>query len=400
MRIAVFTDSYRPYTSGVVRSIETYRDELQARGHEVFIFAPRYDWRRRGEEKIRDEHVFRFYSLPTPTKTGFSLAIPLSIHLRQDLRQLGIDLVHVHSPFLLGRLGARAAKDLGLPLVFTFHTLYDHYVHYFPVARNLTKRVTQRLAVEFCNRCDTVLVPTGVIGDYIKELGVLAPVRNLPTGIKIDEFAHGDRVWLRKRFGIDEAEKVLLFVGRMGLEKNIGFLLRAFQKTVASHADLPLRLVLVGGGPETEHFQQQAASLGIASKTIFTGPLPLEKMTDCYAGADLFVFASVTETQGLVIGEAKAAGVPAVALRAYGVSEMICDGDDGYLTPDDEEIFAAKVGCLMSDDDLYRRFSAAARSNAVRLSSRILAEELVHIYQTLISEKAFVRDKGVKGHRP
>lgn len=388
MRIAVFTDSYRPYTSGVVRSIETYRHELEARGHQVFIFAPRYYWGRYSEDRTGESRVFRFCAVPTPNKTGFSLAIPLSIHLRQDLRRLNIDLVHVHSPFLLGRLGARAARDLGLPLVFTHHTLYDQYVHYFPVARKLTRQVTQRLAVGFCNRCDVVLVPTKVIGDYIRELGVTAPIRSLPTGIRIEDFAAGDRTWLRRRFDIADDVKVLLFVGRMGLEKNVDFLLRAFQLVRASYPDLPLCLVLVGGGPEMENFQRLAGSLGIAAHTIFAGPIAPERMGDCYAGADLFVFASVTETQGLVIGEAKAAGLPVVAVHAFGVGEMVVDGEDGFLTPEDEAAFAEKVGCLLTDDELYRRFAATARANAARLSVRALTDELLGIYGALLDERA------------
>ncbi|MDI6709590.1 MAG: glycosyltransferase [Bacillota bacterium] len=388
MRIAVFTDSYRPYTSGVVRSIETCRHELEARGHQVFIFAPRYNWGRYGEERAGEKRVFRFCAFPTPNKTGFSLAIPLSIHLRQDLRRLGVDLVHVHSPFLLGRLGARAARDLGLPLVFTHHTLYDQYVHYFPVARKLTRQVTQRLAVGFCNRCDVVLVPTRVIGDYIRELGVTSPIKDLPTGIRIEDFSGGDRKWLRQRFGIADDEKVLLFVGRMGLEKNVDFLLRAFQLVRASHPGLPLRLVLVGGGPEMDNFQRLAATLGIAEHTLFAGPVAPEKMGDCYAGADLFVFASVTETQGLVIGEAKAAGLPAVAVRAFGVSEMVTDGEDGFLTPEDEAAFAEKVGRLVTEDELYRRFAAAARANAARLSAQALTDRLLGIYRALLDERA------------
>ncbi|MBO8128027.1 MAG: glycosyltransferase family 4 protein [Peptococcaceae bacterium] len=383
MRIAIFTDSYRPYTSGVVRSIETFSDELNALGHKVYIFAPRYS-----QSKPQEERVFRFYSLPSPTNPGYNIAIPISLRLRSTLRQLKIDLIHTHSPFLLGRLGARAARDLGLPLIFTYHTLYDHYVHYFPVARNFTRKVTQRLCVDYCNRCHRVLVPTWVIGNYIKNLGVKTPLVKLPTGIKVDEFRRGIKGWLRQRLCIGDNEKVLIFVGRMGLEKNIGFLIRAFGIAVNKVPKVPMKLVLVGGGPETENFKRLAGSLGLGGRVVFAGPVSKEEVAHCYADADLFVFASTTETQGLVIGEAKSAGLPVVAVDAFGVSEMVSHGEDGYLTPLDEHMFADSVIKLLINDHLYRRMSANAYTKAEELSARAQALRLEKVYQELLQNKA------------
>lgn len=379
MRIAVFTDSYRPYTSGVVRSIETFSEELEALGHRVYIFAPRY-----GLPPGQEDDVFRFYSVPTPTNREFNVAIPISLRLKPTLKRLGIDVIHVHSPFMLGRLGARSARDLGLPLVFTYHTLYDHYVHYIPVAQNLTRKITQHLCVQFSNRCDQVLVPTNVIGDYIRGLGVRVPVRKLPTGIRLDHFQSGNSEWFRERLGIGAEEKVLLFVGRLGLEKNLEFLLRAYAEVCTRLNDVPSRLVLVGSGPEGEHLAQTASALGIADRVVIPGPVASHEVKHCYAGSDLFVFPSVTETQGLVIGEAKAAGLPSVAVRAFGVTEMVEEGRDGFLTGLEEQEFADRIVTLLRDDELLNRLRAGARQNAVKLSSRRMAEELVTVYESLI----------------
>ncbi|MEW6541695.1 MAG: glycosyltransferase family 4 protein [Bacillota bacterium] len=385
MRVAVFTDSYRPYTSGVVRSIETFSEELLALGHQVYIFAPRY-----GQVHAREESIFRFYSVPSPTNPGYNIAIPISLRLKGTLKQLKVDIIHVHSPFMLGRLGARCARDLGLPLVFTYHTLYDQYVHYLPVARNLTRKMTQKLSAQFCNRCDMVLVPTWVIGEYIRGLGVQVPVTKLPTGIKIEDFQQGDPRWLRERYGIAAEEKVLLFVGRMGQEKNIDFLLRAYRQVLDGPRKTPVRLVLVGGGPETGNLKLLARALGIGERTVFTGPLAGRDVASCYAGADLFVFASVTETQGLVIGEAKAAGVPAVAVDAFGVAEMVSHGEDGFLTGLSEEAFAERILLLLSDDELHRRMAAAARKNARELSAGVLAAQLESLYRRLIEHPPYL----------
>lgn len=379
MRVAVFTDSYRPYTSGVVRSIETFSDELEALGHRVYIFAPRY-----GLPPGHENDIFRFYSLPTPTNREFNVAIPISLRLKPTLKRLGVDVVHVHSPFILGRLGVRCAHDLGLPLVFTYHTLYDHYVHYIPVAPDLTRKITQHLCVQFSNRCDKVLVPTNVIGDYIRELGVRVPVRKLPTGIRLDHFQSGDAAWFRERLGIDAGEKVLLYVGRLGQEKNLDFLLRAYAKAHHRLKNIRTRLVLVGSGPEDEHLAHLASDLGIADRVVIAGPVPSHEVKHCYAGSDLFVFSSVTETQGLVIGEAKTAGLATVAVKAFGVIEMVEHRVDGFLTEPDEAEFADRVVQLLRNSELLSSFRANARQNAQKLSSRRLAEELVTVYEGLI----------------
>lgn len=377
--MALFTDSYRPYTSGVVRSIETISQELHALGNRVFIFAPRY-----GAPQSREESIYRFYSLPSPTNPEYNIAIPISLRLKHTLKRNKVDIIHVHSPFMLGRLGAHCARDLGLPLVFTYHTLYDHYVHYLPVARSLTRKVTQKLCVQFCNRCNMVLVPTWVIGDYIRELGVDVPVTKLPTGIRVEDFTGGDREWLRARFGIDAGERVLLFVGRLGQEKNLDFLLRAYRLILEATPQVPTRLVLVGGGPETGHLRNRADALGLGNRVVFTGPVPSADVVHCYAGADMFVFSSVTETQGLVVGEAKAAGLPAVAVSAFGVREMVNHGEDGFLTPLDETAFAESVKLLLTNRELHQRMARTAREKAQELSAKVLGKRLENIYRALI----------------
>ncbi|OPX88347.1 MAG: Alpha-monoglucosyldiacylglycerol synthase [Pelotomaculum sp. PtaB.Bin104] len=377
MKIGIFTDSYLPYTSGVVRSIETFTEELTNTGHEVFIFAPSY--RNCCQESSR---VFRFSSIPSPTNPDFTLAVPFSIRLRPTIKKLDLDLIHVHSPFLLGRVGARYARKLGIPLVFTYHTLYEEYVHYIPVAKSITKELAQKISRIFCNHCDAVIVPTGVIGQYLREIGVRVPINVVPTGIKVAEFQAGDPDWLRCRYNLPPGEKILLFVGRLGQEKNIGFLMDCFQEVNKEIADT--RLVLVGSGPEEEDLKNRANDLGIAGKVTFTGVMPPSEVVNCYAGATMFVFSSVTETQGIVITEAKAAGLPVVAVRAFGVSEMVQNEIDGYLTELDRQQFIEKIKLLLTDHGLYQQMSQRARQNAERLSTANCTAMLVSCYQQLL----------------
>lgn len=376
MRIGVFSDSYLPYTSGLVRSVQLFAEELGAQGHEIYIFAPRY------ANCHREERVFRFASVPSPTNPDYWLAIPLSWRLPRLLRRLGLDVVHVHSPFLLGRAGAYWARRLGIPLVFTYHTLYEHYVHYVPLGRRWTRALARHMSAKFCNACDLVLAPSASVADYLRSIGVRAPVEVLPTGIRLEEFAAADPAWLRATFGLGPEETILLCVCRLGLEKNLDFLLLAFREIAAVRPET--RLVMVGGGPAAPALKRLAHELGLQEKVVFTGFLPREKVVSAYRGADLFVFSSVTETQGIVVAEAKAAGLPVVAVGAFGVSEMVNDGVDGFLTPPDVGQFRDRVLQLLDDGELRRAMAARGREAVESLSITNCTRRLVAWYEMLL----------------
>lgn len=379
MKIGMFSDSYRPYTSGVVRSMETFTLELQKMGHEVFIFAPNYP----GCEE--EQGVYRFFSIPAPTNKEFTLAVPFSLSLAAKIKKIGLDIIHIHSPFLLGRVGARWARRLDIPLVFTYHTLYDKYLHYVPLGQNITKGIVQRMTVDFCNQCDCVIVPTDVIRKHLLQQGVESPVEVVPTGINIDEFKNVDRQWLRSKYNLAPDTKILLFVGRLGQEKNIPFLLDSFHRISLTNPNTVL--VLVGSGVDEEKLLARVTELNLSNKVIFTGRLSKEDTIKCYSGADIFVFASVTETQGLVIGEAKAAGLPVVAVDAYGVSEMVKHGEDGYLVPLDLEQYTKHVNKLLNDEQLRNKLSKNALINAQELSAANCTNKLSQIYVNLIKNQ-------------
>lgn len=387
MKIGIFTDSYLPYTSGVVRSIQTFTEELTKLGHEVYIFAPSY------KNYSKDKKIFRFVSISSPTNRDFTLALPFSLKFRPTIKKLNLDLIHVHSPFLLGRLGARYARKIGVPLVFTYHTMYEKYVHYVPfaqsaskdiahIAQSVSKDLAQKVSRDFCNLCDMVIVPTGIIADYLHELGVKTPVNIVPTGIKTGEYIKGDRNWLHQQYNISPEDKVLLFVGRLGQEKNIPFLLESF-KTVKSKVNNAV-LVIAGGGPEEEELKNMAVELDLEKSVIFTGTMTPEEVINCYAGSNLFVFSSVSETQGIVIAEAKAAGLPAVVISAYGASEMVEDGIDGYLTDLNPDHFADKIIYLLNNDLIRSEMGAMAKENAKRFDSVNCTATLLESYKSLI----------------
>jgi len=380
LKIGIFTDSYRPYTSGVVRSIETFSEELQAQGHETYIFAPDYP------KCEGNEHgVFRFSSIPAPTNSDFTLALPISFRLRPLLKKLDLDIIHVHSPFMLGRLGARWAKKLNLPLVFTFHTLYDQYVHYVPFGQNLTREITRKFCTDFCNNCDLVIVPTGVITGHLKSWGVASQIRVIPTGINLQNFRKDQKDWLQKKFNIDPANRIIMSVGRLGKEKNFSFIINSFKRIVNLFPDT--RLILVGNGPEKEALVKQCINLGIADKVIFTGTLTGDETALAYNSAHIFAFASVTETQGLVIGEAKTAGLPVVAVRAFGVSEMVEDGIDGFLTDLNMDLFTDKIIYLLNNENVLRSMGRKAAINAEKISAHNCTNRLLDSYFGIMRNK-------------
>ena len=385
MKIGIFTDSYLPYTSGVVRSIVTFKEELISNGHEVYIFAPSYD------NCVEEEGVFRFSSIKSPTNRDFTLAWPFSFEFGPMVKKLDLDLIHVHSPFLLGRLGASYARKLDIPLVFTYHTLYEQYVHYLPFAGTLAKDITQHISRSFSNRCDLVIVPTAAIETYLRKIGVTAPIKAVPTGIKVEDFLKGEKDWLKKRFDMPGDEKVLIFVGRLGQEKNVHFLLDCFLEINKKFANT--RLVLVGSGPEDEELKKKAQENGIERKVTFTGLIPPADVIHCYAGSDIFVFPSVTETQGIVIPEAKAAGLPVVAIDAYGAADMVEHEADGFLTELDQNQFVQRVLQLLEDPDLYQRMSAKARLNAENISTHSCTKKLIACYEQVLTSPAALDKK-------
>lgn len=380
MKIAVFSDSYKPYVSGVVNSLDTFGRELRKMGHMLYVFAPAYPGYADDEPGI-----FRFLSVAAPTNPDYRLTIPLSPAVGRRLRELQVDVVHTHSPFLMGGLGARAARRLKLPLVFTYHTVYEEYVHYSPVARDLARRLMRRISKRYCDKCDTVIVPTQAIRDLLRRYGVQTEVVVNPTGIDLSRYENLDRSFLRVKHGIPADNRILLFVGRLGKEKNVHFMIRAFAR-IADEDDR-VTLVMVGGGPEQADLEQLTRDLGLEQRVIFAGPMPPAALPTVYAGADIFVFTSTTDTQGMVITEAMAAGLPVVAVKAYGSGNVVDDGVDGLLTSVDEAEFASAVVTLLRDTSLFSRLASGTRRKAEELSSTRCAQRLEQVYLAAVEKK-------------
>lgn len=379
MNIAFFTDSYHPYVSGVVNSIDRFKKELERQGHKVYIFAPAYP---AAEE---EEGVFRFLSLPAVVQKDFRLAIPLSRKLIPVLKSLELDIIHTHTPFLMGILARYGARKLGIPLVFTFHTLYDKYLHYLPVAGGMITPFLNYYLREYCNSCNLLIAPSAYVERELQSLGINVPVVNVSTGIDLTPFKNNDEEelnHLRKIYKIAEEEKILIFVSRLGEEKNPLFLLQAYHRLIDKYRFRP-RLIIVGDGPEREKMESYCQKKGFLEQVIFTGKKKYEEVVKFYKMSTLFVFPSKTETQGLVTLEDMAGGLPVVAVNAAGSSAMVEHGVDGFLVEEDVDEFARAIYRILTDEMIYNKMKKNALKKAEELSIEKMAGRLLAAYKKI-----------------
>ncbi|MFP4017541.1 MAG: glycosyltransferase family 4 protein, partial [Halanaerobiales bacterium] len=371
MNIAFFTDSYKPYLSGVVKSIETFSKELEKLGHKVYIFAPDYP------NVEKQKGVYRFISIPVFAQNDFRLAIPISNNILAEIKKLKIDIIHTHSPFLMGQLARYVSKKSGVPLVFTYHTLYDKYIHYFPFARKMARGFVNKYCNEYCQACDLVISPSEFVKTRLIKKGITVPIVTIPTGIDLETYHLGGGGNIRKEYGLSGDDKILLYVGRLAQEKNIPFLLKVF-KQISDRDNI--YLILVGSGPEYTSLQKEAENLNISNQVIFAGGQQPARVVEFYLDADIFVFPSLTETQGLVILEAMAGGLPVVAVDAAGSTSIIEDGENGIVVSENEDIFALAVNQLLDNTDLYNKMQINARKKAEQMSIGNMSLKLIDSY--------------------
>lgn len=379
MRIAIFSESFEPFINGVTTSIQTLRPALREQGHETFVFAPRFSG-----HADTDPCVFRFPSFRPPTFREYPLALPFRRGIGSLLTALDIDVIHTQTPFTLGWLGLRLGRRLGIPVVSTNHTQYAEYTHYLPVVPvGWSRAALIAMLRRYYRACDLVLTPSEANRQILLSYGVRREIRVVPTGQALD-IARDARIResVRKGWGVPPEAPVLLFVGRLAKEKNLGLALDSLARVVRDHPSV--RQVFVGGGPYEEELKREAARRGLSKHVIVPGAVPREEVGRVYCGGDIFVFPSMTETQGLVLGEALAAGLPCVAVDAGGSPEMVRHEDDSFLCGNDAREFASRIGLLLSDADLRRRFSERAVENSRRFRPEQMALSMLDAYDSVL----------------
>lgn len=383
MHIAFFTNYYHPVVNGVVRSVASFRENLMKHGHNVFIFAqsdPNY--------KDTEPFIFRYPSLSLPLGE-ISTALPVSPFVDQLLPMLKLDVIHTHHPILLGQTAARKAAELDLPLVFTFHTQYWEYTHYIPfpqeAVQEFLKNAVHRWLREFMQKCQHIIIPSKSMREIlVRDYGLHERYSVIPTGTNLEPFLNADGKSLRAEKGWQE-ETVLISVGRLAPEKNWDTLLRAFAKAHEKHPKI--RLVLIGDGNARQSLEALSSELGIADRVTFTGALPFEEIPRYLKAADVFAFASVTETQGLVTIEAMAAGLPVVAVDGPGTRDIVEHSKQGFLVENDADALAKGINKLLSDSQRVKRFSNNALKKAKTFDVNELGKQMISVYEQAIQDK-------------
>ncbi len=339
-RLGYFTDTYYPQLNGLVTSVESFKESLGNRGHKVYIFAPK--------DKLLDREetdVFRFRSVAYPFYKEFKVSWPYSRQLKK-LDELNINFFHLQTPFMLGGLGLFLAKTKKAPVILTYHSLWTEYVHYFPIPQQSAKNFAVWMSQKFCNQLDLVIVPSKTMQKEVESYQLNTEIITIPTGFSLNHLPETPVMSVRDKFEIPVGHRLLMFVGRIGHEKNIDLLIDAF-KLVYDY-DKHVHLIIVGQGPELENAIKRVNHYGLYQHVVFTGRLQRHEVLSMLKQADIFVFPSVSETQGLVVLEALASGLPTVAVNRMGSIDYLEDGKGGVLTEPTKEDFSRGIIELMN----------------------------------------------------
>ena len=382
MRVVMVSDVYFPRINGVSTAIQTYRQALRAHGVEVHLVAPDYG------QPEGESWITRVASRQVPRDPEDRLVRWGAMHKAvEEAVDLGCDLIHVQTPFVAHYAAGFSARRYGVPVIATYHTLFEEYLkHYAPLIPSAWLRgMARSFSRRQCNALDAVIVPSKAIHERLGEYGVTTPMHILPTGISLERAEGNARQEFRARFGIDQARPVALFVGRVAHEKNIVFLLDVVDLARESVPDI--LLVIAGEGPALSSLRKSVHDRGLESCVQFIGYLDRKtELLACYAAADVFVFASRTETQGLVLLEAMAAGLPVVALAEMGTVDIL-GARHGALVPDDNPaLFAQSVTRILRDPDLRRHLGREGREYAAEWSEDALAGRLADLYRRVVSK--------------
>ncbi len=391
MRVLFVSDVYFPRVNGVSTSIQTFRRELAALGHETRLVAPAYPGAHPDEPGI-----LRIPARGVPLDPeDRAMRWPHLGRVHRALAGERFDLVHIHTPFFAHYAGLSLARRWDVPAVATYHTLFEEYLsHYVKlVPRGVMRALARRFSRAQCNALDAVAVPSIAMRDTLARYGVAAPVAIVPTGIRLTEFSGGDGSRFRSRHGIDPGRPVALFVGRVAFEKNIDFLLRML---VRVRRDLPdVLLVICGEGPAARPLARLARELGLGDSVRFVGYLDrATQLLDCYRAADVFVFASRTETQGLVLLEAMTLGVPVVATAVMGTRDILGPGKGALVPDDDEQDFAAAVVTVLRDATVRARLGEEAAEYAKTWTAPATARRLEAFYRGVLERASAVAAGG------
>lgn len=382
MRILMLTNTYPPVVSGVARSIVAFDREFRRRNHDVLIIAPESD------ETIRDEpHVVRVPAVQHFNGSEFPVPVPSPGLVASTVNAFRPDIIHAHHPFFMGNTAVRLARSREVPLVFTHHTMYDQYTHYTAMEMPATSRFIGALTSGYADLCDAVIAPSRDVAAMLKQRGVHSRIEIIPTGVDVPKFSHGDGLGFRARHNIPETAFVIGYVGRLAQEKNLNFLASSVARFMV--VEKRAHFLVVGSGPCDSEIREAVKAVGAENRLHMPGLCEGQELIDAFHSLDVFAFASQTETQGMVLTEAMAAGKPVVALTGPGVRDVVRDRANGRLVSiEHRQLFAQAIAWIALRTHRERlMLSAAARRTAERFSLRRQVRRALNLYESLVSSK-------------
>ena len=387
MRIGLFTDTYTPDINGVVSSIVTLQRELEKNGHDVYVIT-----NHKAMTMKKEGNVLRLPGLELKWLYGYKLSTPYHFSARDEIKNMHLDVIHVHTEFGVGMFGRIVAKYLNIPVVTTYHTMYEDYTHYvnrFEIDEvdKVTKKVVSTFSRSISDSAQAVISPSEKTKETLLKYGVKTPIYVIPTGLNFDKF-HPDNIdpqqvqAIREQYGIHEDERLIVFVGRIAQEKSIEIPIEGFRYV----KDPKIKLMIVGGGPQLEELQEMVKRYHLEQQVIFTDKKLPEEVPAYYACADCFVSASLTETQGMTYIEALACGLPVFARYDDVLKDLVIEEDSGFLFETGQE-FADKLTDFMHRSDEERKaFSKRALEKIVKYDSKVFYSKVLSVYYQAIND--------------
>jgi len=385
MRIAFFTNCYKPLVNGVVTSISSLTEAYERKGHEVYIFAPRV------EDYIdQEKNVFRYRSVNLTSKVKYPLPIPLSFRVKKVITDFNPDIVHVHHPFLLSSAAIMYGKKLGIPKILTIHTQYEQYAYYIsPIPERVTQEAIKMIISHLAYKTDCITTPSASMKELIEGYGIKNRIEVIPNAIHLISFREDDelkRIKIKKKYNLKEDDKIILFVGRVASEKSIDKIIKALA-IIKKRSSGKEKLLIVGNGPAMDELKQLARTLKLEKDVIFAGTVSYEEIMHYYKMAYVFTITSTTETFGIVTIEALASGVPVLAVKAPGAVDILTDGLDGMLVDDDVEKFADALEKIIREPELRGKLSKGALKTSKKYSIDTISERMLNLYREVIEIK-------------
>lgn len=381
VNILLISDVYFPRVNGVSTSIKTFTEQLQKLGHTVHLIATDYGIKTEDEEWITRVPARSIYFDPEDKLMKYADVL----RLLPALMRKKFDLVHIHTPFIAHFAGLKIAKKLGVPVIETYHTFFEDYLHhYLPwIPKGAAKSLARFISKKQCNQLHAIVAPSQPMLDVLRSYGVSVPAEVIATGLQDSSFAEADGEAFRQKYNIPLGKQMLLYVGRVAHEKNIGFLLKVLKRLSLQQPEI--LFVITGEGPAEQSLHQQVKALGIEKNVQFIGYLDREKeLNACYKAADIFVFASKSETQGLVLLEAMAQGTPVVAIAELGTASILVEGQGAHIANEDEAIFAQRINELLSNTLASSILGESGKTYAHKhWSANAKAEQMLNFYRTV-----------------